>query len=56
VISDLVKAELARRGRESPGADADYIGALPGVLTWWLERGAKPAAHEADRLFRVLAT
>jgi AcrR family transcriptional regulator len=56
VVSDLVKADLARRGRESPGAVAYYTGALLGVLTWWLERGAKPSAQEADRLFRLLAT
>lgn len=56
VISDLVKADLARRGRASPSAVAYYTGALLGVLTWWLERGAKPSAQEADRLFRVLAT
>lgn len=56
VISDLVKADLSRRGHASPSAVAYYTGALLGILTWWLERGAKPSAQEADRLFRLLAT
>ncbi|MBN9270895.1 TetR/AcrR family transcriptional regulator [Mesorhizobium sp. 65-26] len=63
ILSDLVRAELAvTAAKNLPGAAprefvVQYVvGAYMAVLTWWLDRGAKPPPAEVDRMFRRLAT
>ncbi|WP_232375894.1 TetR/AcrR family transcriptional regulator [Mesorhizobium comanense] len=63
ILSDVVRDELAATAGKS-SAEAiprefvvQYIvGAYMAVLTWWLDRGAKPPPTEVDRMFRRLAT
>ncbi|MBN9135689.1 MAG: hypothetical protein J0I92_06520, partial [Phyllobacterium sp.] len=59
----VVRAELAvTAAKNLPGAAprefvVQYVvGAYMAVLTWWLDRGAKPPPAEVDRMFRRLAT
>lgn len=63
ILSDLVRAELtATAATDLPEvAPREFVvqyvvGAYMAVLTWWLDRGAKPPPVEVDRMFRRLAT
>ncbi len=63
ILADLVRGELAATvDKKSEGATprefvVQYIvGAYMAVLTWWLDRGAKPPPTEVDAMFRRLAT
>jgi AcrR family transcriptional regulator len=63
ILSDVVRSELAATvDKKSPDAIprefvVQYVvGAYMAVLTWWLDRGAKPSPAEVDRMFRRLAT
>ncbi|MEP6564279.1 MAG: TetR/AcrR family transcriptional regulator [Mesorhizobium sp.] len=62
ILSDLVRAELAATaGRSSQAMAREFlvqyvVGAYMAVLTWWLDRGAKPPPAEVDRMFRRLAS
>lgn len=63
ILSDLVRAELpATPDRNSVGVIPHdlvvqyVVGAYMAVLTWWLDRGAKPSPAEVDAMFRRLAT
>ncbi|MEP6563985.1 MAG: TetR/AcrR family transcriptional regulator [Mesorhizobium sp.] len=63
ILADVVRDEIAATG-DKKSADAmprelvvQYVvGAYMAVLTWWLDRGAKPPPTEVDRMFRCLAT
>lgn len=58
VLLTLVKADLVRRRTAVAGrslAIRYYVGAFMGVLTWWLEAGAKSSPAEVDAAFRALA-
>lgn len=63
ILSEVVRDELAATGGKKSG-DAiprefvvQYVvGAYMAVLTWWLDRGAKPPPVEVDQMFRRLAT
>jgi AcrR family transcriptional regulator len=62
ILSDLVRTELvaaAGKSSEAPPRElvVQYVvGAYMAVLTWWLDRGAKPSPAEVDAIFRRLAT
>ena len=60
LLSDQVKAELRANRDFAAAAPRDFmtqylVGAFMAVLTWWLDRGAKPTAEDMDRTFRSLA-
>lgn len=60
ILSDLVRADLAmaRDAAETipPELVVQYVvGACMAVLTWWLDRGAKPSPQRMDAIFRHLA-
>jgi AcrR family transcriptional regulator len=61
-LSDLVDDELASRAeKDSVKIPRDLVihyvvGAFMGVLTWWLDGGAKLPPEEVDVMFRRLAT
>jgi AcrR family transcriptional regulator len=65
MVADLVRGELAARERGGAGRGAaaagqrdlavQYVtGAFMGVLTWWLDHGARLRADEVDDQFRQL--
>jgi AcrR family transcriptional regulator len=62
ILSYLVRTELAATADGSPeSAPREFVvqyvvGAYMAVLTWWLDRGAKPPPAEVDEMFRRLAT
>lgn len=63
ILSDLVRAEMAatvdRNSAEAIPREfvVQYVvGAYMAVLTWWLDRGAKPSPAQVDAMFRRLAT
>ena len=61
ILSDLVRADLASmRGDDVPAVPSELavqyvVGAYIAVLTWWLDRGAKPSPQSMDAMFRHLA-
>lgn len=62
ILSDLVRADLAMASDDDaetipPELVVQYVvGACMAVLTWWLDRGAKPSPQRMDAMFRHLAT
>lgn len=63
ILSDLARNELlAAADTDSPDAiprelTVQYVvGAMMGVLTWWLDGGAKLPPQHIDAMFRRLAT
>ncbi len=59
LLSDQVKAELRADRDFGSAMPRDFmsqylVGAFMSVLTWWLDRGAKPPADDMDRMFRSL--
>jgi len=62
ILSDLVRADLAMaRDDEAETLPPELVvqfivGAYIAVLTWWLDRGAKPSPPRMDAMFRHLAT
>lgn len=63
ILADVVRDEFAATaGKNSAVAIPQefivqyVVGAYMAVLTWWLDRGAKPPPAEIDRMFRRLAT
>lgn len=62
ILSDLVRADLASVRDDDaqavpPELAVQYVvGAYMAVLTWWLDRGAKPSPQSMDAMFRHLAT
>lgn len=62
LISDLVRSEMAATPEKNAGTGTQqeilvqYVaGAFMGVLTWWLDRGARVSPTEIDATFRHLA-
>lgn len=62
ILCDLVRSDLVTtRGRGSSEAVpmefvVQYlVGAYMAVLTWWLDKGAKPSPERVDAMFRRLA-
>ncbi|MFC3325054.1 TetR/AcrR family transcriptional regulator [Mesorhizobium cantuariense] len=63
ILSDVVRGELSTTvDKTSANAVPDefivqyVVGAYMAVLTWWLDRGAKPPPVRVDAMFRRLAT
>jgi AcrR family transcriptional regulator len=63
ILSDLVRNELAVIADKAPldtlqrEVVVQYIvGAYMSLLTWWLDRGAKPPPEQMDAMFRRLVT
>lgn len=62
ILSDMVRADLARTKDRNgqtvpPELTVQFIvGAYMAVLTWWLDRDAKPSPQRVDAMFRHLAT
>ena len=62
ILSDLVHADLAMvSGGNAQAVPLELVvqyivGAYMAVLTWWLDRGAKPSPQRMDAMFRHLAT
>jgi AcrR family transcriptional regulator len=59
MVTDLVRSELADRERPSGARQRDlavqYVtGAFMGVLTWWLDHGARLGLEEVDGQFQEL--
>ncbi len=60
ILSDLVRGELAASAGAEEAAPREFVvqyvvGAYMAVLTWWLDRGAKPPPMQVDAMFRRLA-
>lgn len=62
LICDLVRSELAATPEKIAGGGIQReilvqyaVGAFMGVLTWWLDRGARVSPAEIDNAFRRLA-
>jgi AcrR family transcriptional regulator len=61
-LCEFVRGELAEiRGKGSEAASREFavqyfVGAFMAVLTWWLDRGAKPPPYEINAMFQRLAT
>jgi hypothetical protein len=61
-LCEIVRGELAEiRGKGPEGMSREFavqyiVGAFMAVLTWWLDRGAKPPPHEINAMFQRLAT
>lgn len=63
ILADVVWDELATTASKNSAAAVPrefvvqyVVGAYMAVLTWWLDRGAKPPPAEVDAMFRRLAT
>jgi AcrR family transcriptional regulator len=60
-LCEIVRGELAEtRGKGSEGVSREFavqyiVGAFMAVLTWWLDRGAKPPPQEINAMFQRLA-
>jgi AcrR family transcriptional regulator len=62
LLTDLVRSEVGRTSRRRSRGSVEgeiavqyLVGAYLGVLTWWLDNGAKLPIAEVDLLFRRLA-
>ena len=61
LVADLVRKNLASTGSIKPGERrelvAEYLaGAFMGLMTWWLESGAKHDPLEVDEIYQDLTT
>ena len=62
ILADLVRTDLAAAKEDDARAIPSElvvqftVGACMAVLSWWLDRGAKPSPREVDAMFRHLAT
>jgi AcrR family transcriptional regulator len=61
MVTDLIRQELGSRSglraiKQRELAIQYLSGAFMGVLTWWLDHGARPGLEEVDEQFRELVT